>query len=205
MRTFQSPPVNEKLAGEIQIIKNWISLSDQPLYLEIGCGVGFHPIQFAKKNPQFRLLAFERTSEKYLKAKQRFIGNGSLENLLIVHGDASFFLAELFLKNTPAIKLAGIFVLYPNPYPKKSQSNLRLAHMPLTLVLDQILEAHGTLTLASNKIDYISEARKFIPAKTSLKILSSRQVETSANPRTHFEKKYLARGEECFELIFSKN
>ena len=205
MRTFQSPPVNEKLAGEIQAIKNWISLSDRPLYLEIGCGVGFHPIQFVQKNPQFRLLAFERTSEKYLKAKQRFIGNGSPKNLLIVHGDASFFLTELFLKNASTIKLAGIFVLYPNPYPKKSQSNLRLAHMPLTLVLDQILEARGTLTLASNKLEYISEAQEFIPSKTSLQILSHRQVEQNAAPRTHFEKKYLARGEDCFELIFGKS
>lgn len=204
MRLFRDPPVNKKLAGEIQTILKWVQLSTQPLYLEIGCGVGLHPIQFAKSNPNSRILAFERTRTKYQKSLQRFIGNGSPENALIVHGDASFFLSELFLKNSSPSPIDGIFILYPNPYPKKSQSNLRLAHMPLTLVLNQILKQNATLTLASNKIEYITEAHELIPPKTSLIVTKNHKIESNASPRTHFEKKYLARGEDCFEIVFTK-
>ncbi|MEK6553838.1 MAG: SAM-dependent methyltransferase [Bdellovibrionota bacterium] len=204
MRAFKAPPVNDKLAGEFSTIINWLKKSATPLYLEIGCGVGLHPIKFAKSNPQFRLLAFERTSEKFNKAHQRFINNGSPENLLIIHGDASFFIDELFLNKIKSPALDGVFILYPNPYPKNSQANLRLAHMPLTHALAKALKINGTLVLASNKSDYIDEAHELIPQKTPLKILKKRRIDAAETPRTHFEKKYLGRGEDCFELIFTR-
>ena len=172
-----------------------------PLAVEIGCGVGLHPIQFAKNNPQSQILAIERTQEKYNKFNQRLKNHPDINNVFPAHADAAWLLPHLELKG----HVDQFFILYPNPYPKNKHKNLRFAHSALMSFVVDCLKPGGTLTMASNIKDYIDEVlnSSFVLQK-KLELLSSLELSKNHPPRSHFEKKYLARGETCYDLVFRR-
>ncbi len=48
------------------------SYPEMPLDIEVGCGVGLHPIQYSLANPDRFLVALEHTREKFEKFHRRF-------------------------------------------------------------------------------------------------------------------------------------
>ena len=131
--------------------------SRSPLDLEIGCGVGYHPIQYAKKNPSRSLIAIEKTREKFLKFQRRFENSESPSNLLPVQAHAVTWIVQ----NIRERSLENIFLLYPNPYPKTSQQNLRWHRAPFMGFLLTRLKLGGKLRLATNEEFYRDEAKQF--------------------------------------------
>ena len=164
-----------------------------PLDLEIGCGVGWHPVTYARENRERTLIAIEHTREKFLKFQARAANHG-LENLIPVHADAVRYVTHAFAPAT----LDRIFLLYPNPEPRAE--NKRWFRMPFFSELLLKLKSGGTIELATNISAYALEA-KLYAAHWGLALISETHPQM---PRTHFEKKYLNRGETCFDLIFQK-
>ena len=60
------------------------------------------------------------------------------------------------------------------------------------------------LHLATNLEWYAREAAAAIPRDFAFDLMAATEVAATARPRTHFEKKYLARGETCFDLVFRR-
>lgn len=203
MRQFKAPPLSDGAKVEFQKSKQWLEQTLGPLYVEVGCGVGFHPLAYVRENPNARLLAFERTSEKYEKAARRLEAHRakdkSYERCLIVHADASH-LWDLF----PRQSLDGLFFLYPNPYPKPSQANLRLASMPFFAVALESLKKNGTFEFATNEKSYFAELKAVLEKIDFIAIDDAGDVPKDIRPRSHFEKKYLERGETCYQILAHK-
>lgn len=168
--------------------------------VEIGCGVGFHPIRYALENPDRQLIAFERTKEKYAKFLGRLAGHPPLPNLVPVHGDAVAWIAH----GLGPASVDRYFILYPNPYPKESQRNRRFHEMPFFSHLVKTLKVKGSLTLSTNVPALAVEARERITQGWGLSLEEETVVPATERPRTHFEKKYLARGDTCWNLIFRR-
>ena len=59
--------------------------------------------------------------------------------------------------------------------------------------------------LATNQAFYADEWARYLRGHWGLKERSARTLTREDAPRTHFEKKYLARGETCRELVFGKD
>ena len=74
--------------------------------------------------------------------------------------------------------------------------------MPFFEFLLSRLQVGGTITLASNIAEYIAEAEQQLIEVWKLPFVKEVIAETSA--RTHFEIKYLQRGELCQQLIITK-
>lgn len=165
------------------------------LDLEIGCGVGWHPIQYAKENPGRHLVAIEQTREKFQSFARR-AQKHALANLTPVHADAVRWVTHAL---TPQ-SLERIFILYPNPEPRAS--NRRWVRMPFFAKLLEALKPGGTLTLATNIEAYAQEAAEYALHFWQLETLGPQPYAGPA--RTHFEKKYLERGETCFNVTFRK-
>lgn len=163
--------------------------------LEIGCGVGLHPLQYALANPQRTLVAIERTAEKFAKFQRRYSNHGSPANLIPIHDDAIHWVTHRVSEQS----LNRVFILYPNPEP--GNKNQRLAFMPFVDFLHSRLTEEGELIVATNIAAYAQECREYLPARGFRLLLD----ETAKLPgRTHFEHKYLQRGESCFNLVFKK-
>lgn len=215
IREFHVPPLPAQAGYEAAKALEWLNWHEEwdpstdnlqymhpeppPLFVEVGCGVGMHPVLWSKANPNSRLLAFERTHEKYAKAERRFVNNGAPHNVCIVHGDASVMLPHLLGNETAA----GFYFLYPNPYPKHRQANLRLAHSPFLHFVRSCLRSGGFLDLATNSQEYAEECEKVLP-HLGFSPAQKTIVPCNVQARTHFERKYLDRGEPCYDLVFRK-
>ena len=187
------PPPDEVKKQVVEFLKK----PHKKLNVEIGCGVGFHPIQFALSHADEGLLAIERTSEKFKKFKGRML-NHNLPNLMGVHAEAAILLPHTL---TPSC-VDKFFILYPNPYPKESQKYLRWAHSSfLNFVIDS-LKPGGELMFATNLSAYKDELIQRLPELFQFESVDVTEVTSSPKPITHFEKKYLADGQTCFHIRF---
>ena len=67
----------------------------------------------------------------------------------------------------------------------------------------------GQVIFATNEKWYFDELREMGPQLWNLKIYDEKEISMAQNEsfkaRTHFEKKYLERGQTCYELIFQKD
>lgn len=166
--------------------------------LEIGGGVGFHAVQYALNNPDRQLICIERTHEKYEKLYRRWINHNKPQNLLPIHADA-VSLVHYFI---PENIIRKVFFLYPNPESKNSAQ--RWINMPFFGRLLELLPNGCEILFATNELFYYEELLENSP-HWPLKIVSKRSfIKADVEPifRTHFEKKYLERGETCYEVLF---
>lgn len=168
------------------------------LDIEIGCGVGFHPIDYAKNNPERLLVAIEKTKEKFDKFLGRLERHPQIKSVVPIHTNAVWWIAHEVLPYS----VDRYFILYPNPYPKDPQK--RFFQMPFMNHLVDTLKPGGTITLATNEKYYFDESLENAQKIFGLKIIEKRIVDPSEKPRTHFEKKYLERGEACYNLVVTK-
>ncbi|PWU22052.1 MAG: SAM-dependent methyltransferase [Bdellovibrio sp.] len=197
MRPFHLPEhllIKESLASPAIFSQN------RPVDLEIGCGVGFHSIQRAKKYPGRNLIAIEHTRIRFQRFAHRVSRHPPMPNLFPVHAHAVSWIT----KNVPRRSLSEVFLLYPNPNPQNRSQRWFL--MPFWQRLIECLKPGGLVHLATNSPDYAREAEKAARELWSLECVFFRTLPSAWNtdfePRTHFEKKYLRRGETCFDLQF---
>ena len=171
-----------------------------PLDVEVGCGVGLHSIRYAKSNPHRYLIAIEHTRARYSKFERRLLNHPDVKNLQPLQANAISFITH-YLKPE---KVDRYFFLYPNPYPKDSQRNKRWYAMPFMGHCLETLKIGGSLTLATNERYYAAEALDYFRHQWGLELIEEQILDDSSTPRTHFEKKYLASGQPCFNLVFLK-
>ncbi len=170
------------------------------LAIEIGCGVGLHPIQWCQSHPDKALLALERTKNKFQSFQSR-IDSHDLPNLFPVFGDAQDWAPAHLKENS----VDQIFLLYPNPYPKEKQANKRWYRSPFAHYLLNILKPKGQIHFATNEKFLRDECLMYAKEFWNLKVFKERiSTSTTWKPRTHFEKKYLGRGLTCYDIIFHK-
>lgn len=165
------------------------------LCLEIGAGKGKHALQFAEHHRDYQLIAIERTAEKFA-AMNKLAEQAALPNLRVIHADAIAWTTHA----VPVNSLQKVFILYPNPEPHNP--NQRWLNMPFFEFLLSRLQAGGEIIIASNVADYIDEAAKMAHEIWQLPVMKTPVPPTSQ--RTHFETKYLARGEACWQLDIKK-
>ena len=171
----------------------------QALVIEIGAGVGLHPIQYGLAHPNSMIVAIEKTSEKYQKMQRR-LQHHHLDNVYPVQANAIQWVSQ----NLHEEEVDDYFILYPNPYPKASQRNKRFINMPFMQKLWQTLKIGGHLTLATNEDFYYLEAVETWQTLPFLEVIEIGRVPCDVKPRTHFEKKYLERGEQCWHCVVKK-
>lgn len=175
--------------------RDFQSISSEPVCVEIGAGKGKHALLFTQTNPDSKLIAIERTREKFLAMQKQHALEGQ-PNLLTVHADALPWIVHALY---PA-QVEQFFILYPNPEPHNPAQ--RWLNMPFFEFLLSRLKTGGTITLASNIPEYIDEAEQQVQNLWKLPFVKEIIGQDSA--RTHFEIKYLERGELCQQLIISK-
>lgn len=170
------------------------------LVIEIGAGQGLHAIQYAETHPDTFYIAIERTQNKFGKMQSRLAHHPHITNLMLINEDATKWLAE----NIQAEEVDAYFILYPNPYPKQKQANKRWHYMPFMDFLFNTLQQSAPLTLATNIQSYFDEACEVFAIHSSVELQSSGKIDQNFKGRTHFERKYLERGETCYQLKVKK-
>ncbi|WP_422665519.1 SAM-dependent methyltransferase [Acinetobacter junii] len=182
-------------AHRMQAPRDFQVIPNTPICVEIGAGKGKHALLFTGQNPQTTLYAIERTKEKFL-AMQKQHQLEPREYLYPIHADALPWVVHAL---HPA-QVEQFFILYANPEPHNPAQ--RWLNMPFFEFLLSRLQPNGTITLASNIEEYIEEAEQQLIQLWKLPYEKQKIATDSA--RTHFEVKYLERGELCQQLIITK-
>lgn len=175
--------------------RDFVPIDKQSICVEIGAGRGRHAVSFAKAHPDKTLFAIERTLAKF-SALQKNHQSLLLTNSHPIHADAIAWITYAVFAQT----IEQLFILYPNPEPHNK--NQRWVNMPFFEFLLSRMTEGGQITIASNIASYMDEAY----AKLTLhwRLPCQVRVIEPSSMRTHFEMKYLARGERCQELLITK-
>lgn len=188
-------PIRQFQAQRMHAPRDFQAIANQPVCVEIGAGKGKHALLFSGQNPEKQLIAVERTREKFLSMQKQH-GLEGQKNLQPIHADALPWVVHALF---PA-QVEQFFILYPNPEPHNPAQ--RWLNMPFFEFLLSRLKTGGQIALASNIPDYIEEAQQQLIEVWKLPFV--KEVIPADSARTHFEIKYLERGELCQQLIITK-
>jgi len=173
------------------------------VWLEIGFGGGEHMIALAGANPDVGIIgceAFVNGVAMLLSGIER----AGVNNLAIHPGDARDLMDVL-----PAGSVARVFLLYPDPWPKKRHHKRRFIGPENLDQLARIMAPGAELRLATDIADYVRHALEEIARDGRF----ARPAGTPADwrdpwpgwPSTRYESKALREGRRPQYLVFRRN
>lgn len=174
----------------------------KPWILDSGCGVGASTLKLSQLHPDHFILGVDRSEVRLSKVEST---RESLEGP--VESDQYQFLrAELSdlwrLLIQHQLHPQKHYILYPNPYPKKSQFKKRFHGSPS---LPDILKLCPHIEVRSNWRLYLEEFFMATEvAALALELEYPLHLQTLNHPPeeawTHFEKKYISSGQKVYSL-----
>ncbi len=124
------------------------------LIFEVGCGHGHLLSAYAAAQPKEKFLGVDLVTQRIERAqrKQHRLG---LANLVFLKADVAEALAAL----PRQVRLAGILVLFPDPWPKRAHLRRRLLQTELLDALAERAESGAWLALRSDNVNFFAWAR----------------------------------------------
>ncbi|MDG1286234.1 MAG: tRNA (guanosine(46)-N7)-methyltransferase TrmB [Rickettsiales bacterium] len=121
---------------------------DRETWLEIGFGGGEHLLELAKNYPERHIIG----AEPYLNGIAKLLtelAETSITNLSVIPDDV-----RPWLKTLPEASLDGVYLLFPDPWPKTSHHKRRILNTALLDLIAKVLKPHGVLRIATDHVDY---------------------------------------------------
>jgi tRNA (guanine-N7-)-methyltransferase len=146
---FQDALTRYSLNLEEEINLNAIFKNDCKNYFEIGCGYGESIAERAKNDPNINYIACE-TYAKGLANLFSLIEKYELRNVKIFNGDARLLLEKITYRS-----IDKIFLLFPDPWPKKKQRKRRIINENFLALSAQKMKSGGELFFASDIDNYV--------------------------------------------------
>lgn len=126
--------------------------NEKEVFIEFCSGNGAWITDKARNNPDVNWMAVEYDFGRARKIWAN-IERYTLENLLVVTGEALTF-SRYYL---PSGSISGIYVNFPDPWPKKKHAKNRLFQPPFVEELSRIVKRGGTATLVTDDPDYANQ------------------------------------------------
>ena len=181
------------------------SLFAQPIaeiWLEIGFGSGEHLVWQAEHHQSVGFIG----CEPFINGVASLLGkieSAGLSTIRIHDGDARDMLAWL-----PPRSIARIFVLFPDPWPKKRHQKRRLVSRDSVVQLARVLAPGGELRFATDTGDYAGEALFTILASGAFawtaECAKDWRLRPFDWPETRYERKALSAGAKPSYLSFRR-
>ncbi len=161
---------------------------EAPTDVEIGSGKGKFLNELAAAHPERNLLAVERSPKYHRLCCQRAERRG-LENVRLIRTTAEDLLFRLIAPGT----VSRIFVLFPDPWPKKRHHKRRFFQPATMPALRDALVPGGHLLVKSDHPDYAAVIDEVLRSAPGFRLLAVDDV-FGGLPTTGFEQKYVAEG-----------
>lgn len=169
-----------------------------PLYLEIGCGKGAFAIEFAKRNPDYNILAVEKSKNVLLNACRGAMQQNVPNVRFLCVG------AEYADRHLARGSVEGIYLNFSCPYPKESYANHRLTSPRFLEIYKKILADGAHIYQKTDhprffeySIENLTKAG-FMLCNISLDLHSS--VYAEDNIMTEYESRFVSQGKPIYKL-----
>jgi tRNA (guanine-N7-)-methyltransferase len=169
----------------------------EDVWLEIGFGSGEHLLWQAKHHPEVGFIG----CEPFINGVASLLGaieDGNLRTIRVHDGDARDVLAWL-----PEASIGRVFLLFPDPWPKKRQLKRRLLTPEFVSALARILRKGSEFRFASDDADYAAQARPLIGERGAF-AAAGWHGRPPDWPETRYERKALAEGRKPVYLVFKR-
>ncbi len=123
-----------------------------PVTLEIGCGHGHFMAAYAAAHPDERCLAIDIIVDR-LERAQRKTDRAGLTNVAFLRAEAGLFIDHL----PAALQLQRVFVLFPDPWPKRRHHKNRLLQADFLHRLAERCNAYARLGFRTDHAPYFEE------------------------------------------------
>ena len=161
-------------------------------HLEIGFGYGESIAERAKINKNINYIGCETYTKGVLNLIN-LIEKQQINNIKIFNGDA-----RLLLEKLPNKSLDFVFILFPDPWPKKKQQKRRIISNDFLIILSKKIKKNGKLFFASDIKNYIDWSIEKIANNKSFK--ENNNFNTNIEPswwiKTKYQEKAIKEGRE---------
>lgn len=189
------PEFEVKINGDA--VENFPDTSNK-IYFEIGFGYGEHAAHQAVLDKNVSIVACETYLNGVLSLLDK-IGENNIKNIKIFNRDARELLEKI-----PDSSLDKIFILFPDPWPKKKQNKRRIINTEFLKLAKLKLKKGGVLFFASDILDYVEWTINYADDlfKPSFNSLEECAKEPDWWIRTRYQKKAIEAGRKCYFLEF---
>ena len=172
------------------------------VWLEIGFGSGEHLLWQAERHRDIGLIG----CEPFINGMGSLLGaieERGLGTIRVHDGDAREVLSWL-----PERSIGRIFLLFPDPWPKRRQQKRRLISGETVHELARVLVQGGALRFASDSGDYAAQALRLMRKSGAfiwrVERLADWRERPSDWPETRYERKALSEGRKPVYLSFAR-
>jgi tRNA (guanine-N7-)-methyltransferase len=123
--------------------------NDNPLALEIGCGVGDFIVQMAAQHPATNFIALDFYNKGCIKTCKRIEKTG-LTNIRVLRAEARSFIEACI----PDDSLRMVIINCPDPWPKLRHRKRRLVNTGFVAYLSRFMNIEADLYFATDFVDY---------------------------------------------------
>jgi tRNA G46 methylase TrmB len=183
---FRKPVSDVNLAAFTTSIAAWRAQGSQPLILDAGCGVGLSTRKLAQTFPEHFVIGVDQSADR-LGREVRWSG-AVPDNFITVRADLVDYWRLMLAEH---IYPQQHYLLYPNPWPKKSQLGRRWhghAIFPVLMALG------GRIECRSNWKIYIDEFASALHQLSGIHVDCEAHHSLPDDALTPFEAKYLRSG-----------
>lgn len=169
------------------------------VWLEIGFGGGEHLAALAEQHPEVGFIG----AEAFMNGVASFLQYRSekqLNNARLFPDDVHLLLQEL-----PDDSIQKVFILFPDPWPKKKHHKRRLVNPELLGELSRIIKKGGEIRLASDVSDYIVHMQQAFQSFSEFHPYFCGQEKPDSWPSTRYEMKAIEAQQYPQYLIYLKN
>jgi tRNA (guanine-N7-)-methyltransferase len=176
--------------------------NQQPTWLEIGFGNGETLAAIAAAHAENNYLGIEVHGPGVGHLLLRLEEQG-LENVRVLRRDA----VEVLRDQLPPASLAGVLLLFPDPWPKKKHHKRRILQPPFVALVARALRPGGLFHLATDWGDYARQMREVLLASAELASAGDGDGLVSRpewRPPTRFERRGQRLGHQVWDLVFRR-
>ncbi len=183
---------------------DWPALfgNDNPIALEIGCGIGDFIAQTASEQPATNFIAIDYYNKGCYKTCRR-LDLRSLSNVRVLREEARQFIAE----RIPPGSLAAVYINCPDPWPKKKHRKRRLVNHRFMAFLDTFLAPGAQVFFATDFNDYGIDVAGMMAGLAGFENCLSPELYRHELPGYHLSKymrKFMAEGKKIYFIHYRK-
>ena len=171
---------------------------DAPTDIEIGAGKGKFLNEFATAQPERNLLGVERSAKYHRLCCDRAARRG-LTNVRLLRTTGEDLLYRLLAEAS----VVNMFVLFPDPWPKKRHHKRRFFKPEIVVAMVRVLAIGGRLLVKSDHADYAEVIGEVLGGVPGLAPIDPDEA-FSGLPLTGFEHKYEIEGRAIHAFAFEK-
>lgn len=177
-------------------ISDWFD-NDQPIYIEIGSGMGQFITTLAAQNPDINFISMEREKSVMVKVLDKVLDQG-LINIKLICNDA-IELNEYFKDE----EISRIYLNFSDPWPKKRHTKRRLTYHTYLTLYKQVLKKDGELHFKTDNrglFAYSLESMSQFGMYFTKINLNLHQEDVETNIETEYERKFSDKGSRIYRM-----